>query len=184
MESQNTPILSGGAGSTLDLSDPKDRAAIRNAIKEWPKRFRAITPEKRDNWINDLEDARATAKNIADSEAPADLKLQAVQAVQSCVKTSAMMDLMQQKDEHADAAARMKDQHHLESLAQADRHHREGSKVHKTGDVRILVVDASGNQRAIGSLREFYATQTPPTVRPANALPAVEGQAEVREGGS
>lgn len=155
MESQNTPNLSGGGA--LDLSDPRDRAAIRNAIKEWPKRFRAITPEKRDNWVNDLEDARATAKDIADGDGtPMEMKLQAVQVVRSCVQTSGMLDTMQQRDEHADAAAKLKDQHHLESLAQADRHHAEGSKTTVDSTVRMLVVDATGREQPIAGLRDYY----------------------------
>lgn len=126
LKSEQTPILPGGAPSALDLSNPRDRGMLRQAMKEQPKRFQAITPEKRDNWVNDLEDVRATAKNVANnSKSPPELKLAAVNTVRACVQTSGMLDAMQQKDELAALNGVRDDQHHLETLAQADRHHAE-----------------------------------------------------------
>ncbi len=144
-QSPSAPVVQGGAPSTLDMSIAKDRAILRDAMRQWPKRFRAITPEKRDNWVNDLEDVRATAKNIADNGTlPAELRLKAADSVRACVLTSGMLDSMQQKDEHALAAGRLKDQHHLERLAQEERLSSERAKAGQPNvnvAVQVQIVD-------------------------------------------
>ena len=132
--------------SALDMHDPKDRATVRKAIADWPRRFLAISPEKRTRWINDLDDIRSSALALIDG-APTDIKLKAIAEVRSCVATSAAIDAVEMRGEMAVAAARLKDLHHIEKMEQEDRHHREGQRVHKTEDVRILIADARGNTR-------------------------------------
>lgn len=162
----------GGVASALDMRNPKDRAALRVAIADWPRRFQAISPEKRHNWVADLEDVRASALNIVNAEGtPLDAKLRAIAEVRSCIATSAAIDSMDQKQEMAVAAARLKDLHHVETLEQADRHHAAGSKVNTTTDIRIIMADARGNERQLSGLREYYAATCIDTTAP-NALPA------------
>lgn len=179
----DTPVPQGGAPSSLDLSNPKDRGLLRVAMADWPKRFRAITPEKRDNWVNELEDVRATIVNIATKpDAPDAMKLDAAREFNNCIRTSAMLDAMQQKDEHAHAAGKLKDQHHLESLAQAERHHQEkleaGKKQGPGSAVPILIVDARTGAQEHVNLREYYrrtVIDAPEGTSPSVSLPAPDG---------
>lgn len=179
-------VPAGGAASALDMSDHKHRAALRTAMADWPKRFRAITPERRDSWVNDLEDARATAMHVAASMAPLVARLKAVEVVRSCVQTSAMLDAAQQRDELAFAAGKLRDLHHMETLAQADRHHAEsivaGAKRPPSAEVRILMVDARGNEQHVTGLRQFYSQTSNPPSLPSGG-PAGPEQAEGDRGG-
>lgn len=83
-------------------------------------------------------------------------------------------------DSHAIAASRvllgMTDHN------QRDRHHAEGSKVHETRDVRILVVDGGGNERECKSLRDFY-TRYPAAVPAPDPGPDRSIDAQGRDGG-
>jgi hypothetical protein len=166
------------------MRDHRDRATLRKSIADWPRRFQSITPEKRHNWVADLEDVRASALNIVNAEgAPLEAKLKAIAEVRSCAATSAAIDSMDQKQEMALAAARLKDLHHIETLEQADRHHAAGSKVQQTSDVRIIVEDASGATKRVTNLRQFYADY--PAVIP-EASPGAAGleQAQGGDGGA
>lgn len=65
----------------------------------------------------------------------------------------------------------------------ADRHHAEGKKVNVDNTVRILVADARGVERSVGSMRELYANY--PAALPAPVAPAAGPiEAEGGDGGA
>lgn len=105
-EPPNTPIPSGGAKTALDMSNERDRGMLRQAAKNTPARFRKITPELRDLWVDDLELARKTCKDLLVDEKGdakqlgADLKLDISAEIRSCIRTGAVLDAMNQGDEH------------------------------------------------------------------------------------
>lgn len=177
MESQNDqPAGLPGGLRVLDGASQtggmcEDLAMIRRAVKEkWP-----MKPEVKAQIMARL--GEIVVKSSVDVPGPegASIGNEAV-ADRNSVAAANVLRMMTE----ADRDAQFKAAAHIQS----DRHHKEGKKVTTDKTVRILVVDARGTERTIGSLREFYATQTPPAVRPANALPPVEVKEEVREGGA
>lgn len=99
MEAQTTPIPSGGEPTALDMGNERDRGALRQAIKNWPKRFRGITDARKDRWLNDLDEARDKARGVVMDIDP----VEGVKAIVSIVKTELAMELANQKDEHVAA---------------------------------------------------------------------------------
>lgn len=91
-----SPIASGGASIALDLKTEADRGALRTAIKRWPKRYRAITPEFADQLVHQLEEAMEEVSDIEDIAKRVDART-------SIARTGAMMIGQEQKDDHAEA---------------------------------------------------------------------------------
>lgn len=177
MESQNDqPAGLPGGLRVLDGASQtggmcEDLAMIRRAVKEkWP-----MKPEVKAQIMARLGEIVAKTSVVVPGPEGTSVENEGV-ADRNSLAAANVLRLMIEGDRDAE----FKGAGHIQS----DRHHKEGKKVTTDKTVRILVVDARGTERTIGSLREFYATQTPPAVRPANALPLVEGQAEVREGGA
>jgi uncharacterized protein (DUF2461 family) len=73
----------------------EDQAAIRNAIRKWPKRFEAINEERKRKWIEGLDEASriAWALGVTDPKAAADIHV-------SVAKTGVSMEKLNQEDEH------------------------------------------------------------------------------------
>lgn len=90
---QITPMPSGGAGCALDMANERDRAAVRRAIADWPRRFRALTPDVLDGFVLGLVEAKEAARSIED---PGRRAL----ALDSCARTATMMERLHQADEH------------------------------------------------------------------------------------
>lgn len=177
MESQNgqPAEVSGGLRVLESPSQTggvcEDLAMVRRAVKEkWP-----MKPEVRAQLMARLgEIAVKSSVEVPGPEGVAVVN-EAI-ADRNSIAAANVLRMMVEEDRSAE----FKGAGHI----QADRHHKEGKKINTDKTVRILVVDARGTERNIGSLREFYATQAPAPVRPANALPDVQVQAEVREGGA
>ena len=96
-ENQNTPSLSGGASGGLNLRDPKDQALLRQALKEWPGRWRGITEAKRDLYLEQLDKAIDDADALAEKPETRE-KAAAIRV--SIVKTAVAIDSVQQRDDH------------------------------------------------------------------------------------
>lgn len=92
-------IPSGGADSGLDLTSPADQALARQAVKNWPKRWRGITSDKKEKWVEQLARAGDAAADLVDSPDP-QTRLQAVSAMTSVVRTAAAIEGQNQADEH------------------------------------------------------------------------------------
>jgi hypothetical protein len=97
-ESLPTPSLSGGA---IDATNPKDQALIRNAIKEWPKRWRGLTDSFKERCVRDMEWAAEQARLAPDP-------LEGAKVLTSIAKTVVAMEGQQQADDHlADKNSRL-----------------------------------------------------------------------------
>lgn len=91
MKADDASIPSGG--EVIDLRTEKDRGLIRQAVKSWPKRWRGMTPEFKDKCIQQLSEALAEVDLIEDVD-------KRVMARTSIVKTAAVIEGQNQKDEH------------------------------------------------------------------------------------
>jgi hypothetical protein len=89
-ESLAAPNLSGGA---IDATNPKDQALIRNAIKEWPKRWRGLTDSFKERCVRDMEWAAEQARMAPDA-------LEGAKVLTSIAKTVVAMEGQQQADDH------------------------------------------------------------------------------------
>lgn len=100
----NTPIPSGGESSALDLAGTdrqaeRDRGALRQALKNWPKRIAGIDDARKRRWLADLDLCRdKTIGCIIDADPVVGVGL-----LTSIVKTEVAMEALNQKDEHAQA---------------------------------------------------------------------------------
>lgn len=92
------PITSGGAASALDLTNPKDQGLARQAMKNWPKRWRGLTEEFKDRCAKQLQIAIDEADSLA-LAGPEGIA-EAAKIRLSAVKTAAMMEGQNQSDEH------------------------------------------------------------------------------------
>lgn len=97
-QAADTPTPSGGASSGLDLTNPRDQGLARQAMKNWPKRWRGLTPEFKDRCAKQLQIAidEADALAMTGPEGVSD----AAKIRLSAVKTAAMMEAQNQSDEH------------------------------------------------------------------------------------
>lgn len=86
-------------GDALDLTDPKDQAALRAAARKWPKRFSTIDEAKKARWVRGLEVASDIADAMADVDDPA-FKKEAASIYISVAKTGAALEKMNQEDDH------------------------------------------------------------------------------------
>lgn len=98
MSEDSPPIALGGAQSALDLTDPKDQAMVREAIRKRPKRFRTIDADKIDWWVKQLDWAIEQGRNHAPG--PMEDPLGGPKLVVSAVRTGVMMVQVEQRDEH------------------------------------------------------------------------------------
>lgn len=112
-------IPSGGATLLgLDLTNPKDQAMVRQAIKSWPKRWRGLSDAKKDRFVEDIEIGSDIAREIAQNSEDPDLKLKAVMCLHSGARTVGMMEGQNQADEHlADKNARLDEGKATENIA-------------------------------------------------------------------
>lgn len=94
-----SPSVPGGAGCAIDAKDPRDQGTIRTAIKRWPKRWRGLSDEFKDQISEDLRWARTQAREVIANE---NLEA-AVGIVMSVAKTATLMEGQNQKDDHAEA---------------------------------------------------------------------------------
>lgn len=92
------PIPSGGAASSLDLSDVRDQALARQAMKNWPKRWAGLSEEFKNRCAQQLKIAidEADALAMTGPEGVAD----AAKIRLSVVKTAVAMEGQNQADEH------------------------------------------------------------------------------------
>ncbi len=91
------PILVGGAQS-LDVMSEKDRALIRQASKNWPRRWRGLSDATKDQFAEALVQAN---KRMCDAMSNAESLGEAVQAassIASIVRTAVMMEGQNQTD--------------------------------------------------------------------------------------
>jgi hypothetical protein len=93
----NTPIASGGAGSSLDMSNPKDVAAVRNQINRRPKRWGGVTDEVKNAIVEGLAAANQVALNCLQDP---DISLSAAKVLANIGSTMATIEGQNQKDEH------------------------------------------------------------------------------------
>jgi hypothetical protein len=91
------PPRPGGAPCALDMTNDKDRAMVRDALREYPKRWAGVTPEVKQQILEDLgwarDQARACPATLTDPLAGA-------KVVVSVAKTFAMIEGQNQADEH------------------------------------------------------------------------------------
>lgn len=117
--SNRSKIRSGGAEfvtprePTLDLTTEKDRAMLRTAIVERPKRWRGLTDSFKDRCIDQLSRAMDETEQIEDLD-------RRVAARCSITRTIALIENQNQKDDHKAA---------------------ELERPQQTGPVQIVVVD-------------------------------------------
>jgi len=98
---ETAPIPPGGAPSGLDLSNVRDQGLARQAIKNWPKRWKGLTEEFKDRCAKQLQIAIDEADSLA-MAGPEGIA-EAAKIRLSAVKTAAMMEAQNQKDDHAEA---------------------------------------------------------------------------------
>jgi hypothetical protein len=95
------PSAQGGAKfNALDPADPKDQALVRSAMKRWPKRWRGLDDAKKDKFVQGLEEAHDTAREIMHGSVDNKDRLDAAGLVLSAIKTAAMIEAQNQSDEH------------------------------------------------------------------------------------
>lgn len=82
-------VAPGGARSNLSMANAKDRAALREAIKRWPKRWRGLTDEFKAECVDGLREAMRVARHEGDAN-----------AIAGIVRTAAMIEGQNQADEH------------------------------------------------------------------------------------
>lgn len=90
-----TPTTPGGG--SIDMTNERDRGLVRQAIKNWPRRWRKLSPEFLDKMVDDLEWARQQAMSNPATE---DDPLNGAKVILSVVKTVAMMEGQHQIDDH------------------------------------------------------------------------------------
>lgn len=102
------PIHSGGAESALDLTNEKDRGALRQALTWWPGRWSKMDQARRDRIVDELFRAVDEVEAIDDP-------VVRVAARASLVKTAVMIEGQTQKDQHKaiDKLAADKHQHNV-----------------------------------------------------------------------
>jgi len=98
---ETAPIPPGGAPSGLDLTNVRDQGLARQAIKNWPKRWKGLTEEFKDRCAKQLQIAIDEADSLA-MAGPEGIA-EAAKIRLSAVKTAAMMEAQNQKDDHAEA---------------------------------------------------------------------------------
>jgi hypothetical protein len=91
MSEQNQPPRE----PALDLTDPKDRAMVREAARRRPKRWRGLTPELKDKLMTQLEKATDEVAEVTDVDKRVKLRT-------DIVKTGAVLEGQVQADEHLD----------------------------------------------------------------------------------
>jgi hypothetical protein len=95
------PSAQGGAKfNALDPADPKDQALVRSAMKRWPKRWRGLDDAKKEKFVQGLEEAHDTAREIMHGSVDNKDRLDAAGLVLSAIKTAAMIEAQNQSDEH------------------------------------------------------------------------------------
>ncbi len=102
-ETALNPIPAGGAGevfASIDSSNVKDQALIRQAVKNWPKRWRGLTDDFKDKVISGLDIGLEVASRTAKTTESSDFAIRAASAIASIGKTVAMMEKQMQDDEH------------------------------------------------------------------------------------
>lgn len=90
-------IRAGGVPTSIDLTSEKDRALVRNAMRSWPKRWRGLSEEFKEQCVKDLRAAGDTARAMLTDEEKAE---SAIKAIASIVKTATVMEAQNQADEH------------------------------------------------------------------------------------
>ena len=92
-------IASGGAGSSLDLTDERDRGLIRSTITRRPRRWAGVTDQIKAEVVAGLGKALGAA--VKHIENGVDV-LDAAKVVASVGKTFEALESQCQKDEHRD----------------------------------------------------------------------------------
>ena len=92
--------LGGAKFNALDPNDPKDQALVRSAMKRWPKRWRGLDDAKKEKFVEGLEEAHDTAREIMRGSVDSKDRLDAAGLVLSAIKTAAMIEAQNQADEH------------------------------------------------------------------------------------
>lgn len=94
-------IPTGQGQSSIDATQETDRAMIRHAVRNWPRRWAGLDDEFKRQVVKDLGMASDHARTLPDPIA-------AAQILVSVAKTAAMMEGQHQADEHlADKNARL-----------------------------------------------------------------------------
>jgi hypothetical protein len=81
------------------MSNPDDQGLVRKAMRRWPKRWRGLTDEFKDELAGSLRLANEVAARGLTSDDP-ELALKAVAAVTGAVRTGIAMEAQVQADEH------------------------------------------------------------------------------------
>ena len=96
--------------SSIDLTDPKDRGLIRTAMTWWPKRWRGLSPEFKDRCVDQLTTAIDEVGNVDDLAKRVATRV-------DIVRTAAMLEGQNQKDEHHAEGDRVNVTHEVWTVA-------------------------------------------------------------------
>ena len=69
-------------------------------MKRWPKRWRGLDDAKKEKFVEGLEEAHDTAREIMRGSVDSKDRLDAAELVLSAIKTAAMIEAQNQADEH------------------------------------------------------------------------------------
>ena len=86
-------IAPGGAASNFDMLSERDRGTIRTAIRRWPKRWRGVDDQFKDDIVKGLKEAQADTTAIPDPEGRINARV-------SIARTVLLMEGQSQADEH------------------------------------------------------------------------------------
>lgn len=84
---------------SLNMGNDKDRGLVREAIKRWPDRWKAVREDIKTNIVNGLDEA-STAAREAMREGDPDHKLRGAHVMASVAKTLVAIEAQRQADDH------------------------------------------------------------------------------------
>lgn len=94
-DTQANALANAGGGTSVDMASEKDRGMVRRIIQQYP-RWKVPETDK-DEYLLGLKEANRVARaHLTDP----DHSLDAARTVASIVKTAAMIEGQNQKDEH------------------------------------------------------------------------------------
>ena len=97
-DASGTPNVSGrGSNLSLDMNDCKDRGMLNEALRRWPKRWRGLNDETKDELVEGLKEANRVARaQLTDP----DSSLDAAKTVAQIVGVAARIEGQNQADDH------------------------------------------------------------------------------------
>lgn len=95
-----TPISPGGAGSSLDMNNPRDVLMVKRAIRDRPLRWAGVTAAVKQSIVDGLLDANETAQRLMHQAQSVEEAMSAARVVASVGSTFVAIEGQNQKDEH------------------------------------------------------------------------------------